>query len=328
MHLNLEDIQRLRRPRRNVQGISAVLLPYRDDGRIDESGFRRHLQRTLATGLGAAVNMDTGYADLITADEKKLVLQWTAEATRGREPYVAGALPQRGNELGPAAYARECEAIRKSGGVPIIFPSAFTAQLDDRGLADFFSGIACATDRFLAFELGRMFSPHGRLFSPSVLRAIMDLPQCLGLKHSSLDRGVEIERLRLRDQTRPEFIIYSGNDLAMDMIEYGSDYLLGLSTFAPEAFAARDKAWREDSPEYPELRDVIQYLGWVAFRDPVPAYKHSAAIFLKITGRIECDAPHPRALKRESWDRPMLADAARRLAQICPTIWQDGRAPQ
>ena len=31
--------------------------------------------------------------------------------------------------------------------------------------------------------------------------------------------------------------VLTGNDLAIDMVMYGSDYLLGLSTFAPEAFA-------------------------------------------------------------------------------------------
>ena len=119
---------------------------------------------------------------------------------------------------------------------------------------------------------------------------------------------------------RPEFVIYSGNDLAADMIEYGSDYLLGLSTFAPELFSARDHAWRENRLEYFEARDLIQYLGWIGFREPVPAYKHSAAIFLKLTGGIESDEPHPRAPRREEWDREALADAARRMKSLLPRL--------
>ena len=121
-------------------------------------------------------------------------------------------------------------------------------------------------------------------------------------------------------QVRPDFAIYSGNDLAMDMIEYGSDYLLGLSTFAPEAFAARDRAWAANRPEYLDLRDAIQYLGWAAFRAPVPAYKHSAAIFLKLTGGLASDATHPRAPRREAWDVPLLADAARRVEHALAVV--------
>ncbi|HEY7838361.1 MAG TPA: dihydrodipicolinate synthase family protein [Terriglobales bacterium] len=308
---------------RPPRGISALLLPYRDDGQMDEAGFHRHLERTLRAGLQVAVNMDTGYGDLLTPAEKQRVLGWTAAATRGHSgliaEFIAGALPAAG-AASQATYLAECEAIRRAGGVPMIFPSAYTAQLDDRGQIDFFAAIAHTTDRFLAFELGTMFNPNGRMYSAPVLRALMDLPQCLGLKHSSLDRATERQRLALRDQVRPGFAIYSGNDLAMDMIEYGSDYLLGLSTFAPEAFASRDRAWAEDSAEYLDLRDAIQYLGWAAFRAPVPAYKHSAAIFLKLTGGLDSDAIHPRAPRREAWDVPLLADAARRLEDALAVV--------
>jgi len=316
---SLADYQNLRRPRRKVTGISAVLLPFNQHGQIDGAGFRRHLRRTLEAGLRVAVNMDTGYVDLLAREEKQRVLAWTSEtvAAAGLEPsFVAGALPAPDTEGSAKAYCVECAAIASAGGVPIVFPSAYTAALDDAALIRFFCEIASATDGFLAFELGTMFNPHGRIFSERVLRGILELPHCLGLKHSSLDRATELDRVELRDRTRPEFGIYSGNDLAADMIEYGSDYLLGLSTFAPELFAARDKAWAEGRSAYLELRDLIQYLGWIGFRNPVPAYKHSAAIFLKLTGALDCDDPHPRAPRREEWDRAWLADAEWRLSQL------------
>ncbi|HEY6292192.1 MAG TPA: dihydrodipicolinate synthase family protein [Terriglobia bacterium] len=314
MSLDLDDYIRRRRTGRSIQGISAALLPYDAAGRIDERAFRRHLGRTLAAGLRVAVNMDTGYVDLLTPAEKGLVLQWTAEAS-DRE-WFAGALPS--DQAGPLhlAYARECTRIAEVGGVPVIFPSAGTAALTEDGLSSFFHEIGAATHAFLAFELGAMFSAHGRMFSERVLTTLMEMPQCCGLKHSSLDRATELERLKLRDRVRPDFPIFSGNDLVSDMVEYGSDYLLGVSTFAPELFAARDRAWAEGAPSYLELRDVIQYLGWIGFREPVPAYKHSAALYLKLTGGLECDDPHPRAARRDDWDRELLADVARRVKTV------------
>ena len=314
---SLKDCQRLRRPCRKVDGISAVLLPYDREGRIDEAAFRRHLHRTLGAGLRGAVNMDTGYIDLLTREEKLRVLNWTAQ-TAGQNGFVAGALPAPEGEASLKAYCDECETITKAGGTPIIFPSPLTAAMDDDALIEFFQEIARSTSRFLAFELGKMFNPNGRIFSARVLSALMAIPQCAGLKHSSLDRNTELRRIELRNRERPDFSIYSGNDLAADMSEYGSDYLLGLSTFAPELFAARDHAWAEGKAEYLDYRDFIQYLGWIGFRDPVPAYKHSAAIFLKLTGGLACDNPHPRAPRRESWDRELLADAARRLGRLMP----------
>ncbi len=55
--------------------------------------------------------------------------------------------------------------------------------------------------------------------------------------------------------------MYAGNDLAIDMVMYGSDYLLGLSTFAPDAFALRDHHWASGDERFFELNDVLQYLG-------------------------------------------------------------------
>jgi dihydrodipicolinate synthase/N-acetylneuraminate lyase len=141
-----------------------------------------------------------------------------------------------------------------------------------------------------------MFAPFGQIYSLEMVRELMQIPQITGMKHSSLRRELEWQRLALRDEVRPEFKIYTGNDLAVDMVMYGSDYLLGITTFAPEAFALRDKLWADDDAAFYELNDLLQYLGTFAFRPPVPAYKHSAAQFLKILGRINCDAPHPRVL--------------------------------
>jgi 4-hydroxy-tetrahydrodipicolinate synthase len=158
-----------------------------------------------------------------------------------------------------------------------------------------------------------MFAPNGEIFDTETVRRLMDIQEIKGMKHSSLDRLVELQRLALRDAQRPDFRIYTGNDLGVDMIEYGSDYLLGLATFSPEKFAERDRLWQAGDPAYYALSDALQYLGNVAFRAPVPAYKHSAAVFLHLTGRIPSDQTHPRNPQRPPWETEILRDCARRL---------------
>jgi 4-hydroxy-tetrahydrodipicolinate synthase len=165
----------------------------------------------------------------------------------------------------------------------------------------------------LAFELGQMFAPNGEIFDEETVRRLMDIPEIKGMKHSSLDRGIELQRLALRDERRPDFRIYTGNDLGINMIEYGSDYLLGLATFAPEKFAERDRLWEANDAKYYALSDALQYLGNVAFREPVPAYKHSAAVFLHLTGRIPTDRTHLKSPMRPAWENEILRDCARRL---------------
>ena len=158
-----------------------------------------------------------------------------------------------------------------------------------------------------------MFAPNGMIYSEEVIRALMGIPSLKGIKHSSLSRGEEMRRLALRDEIRPDFRIYTGNDLGIDMIEYGSDYLLGLAAFCPEKFAERDRLWVEGSEDYYELNDALQYLGNVAFREAVPAYKHSCAVFQHLLGRIPSSEPHPQCPRRPDWEREIMADCAKRL---------------
>ena len=93
------------------------------------------------------------------------------------------------------------------------------------------------------------------------------------------------------------------------MIEYGSDYLLDLATFAPEKLAERDRLWEQGDSAYYDLSDALQFLGNVAFRDPVPAYKHSAATLLHLAGRFPTDLTHPMSPKRPSGKRKYLKGA-------------------
>jgi 4-hydroxy-tetrahydrodipicolinate synthase len=144
----------------------------------------------------------------------------------------------------------------------------------------------------------------------------MEIPELIGLKHSSLDRLEEFRRLALRDEVRPEFRIYSGNDLAINMIEYGSDYLLGLATFDPESFAKRDRLWAASDPEYYGLSDALQHLGNVAFRVPVPAYKHSAAIYLHLNGKISSPETHSLSPRRPAWEEELMRECAQRISAV------------
>ena len=54
------DPTSLVRPRRTIRGMSAILLPFSPDGRIDWEGFAAHVARTAAAGITPAVNMDPG----------------------------------------------------------------------------------------------------------------------------------------------------------------------------------------------------------------------------------------------------------------------------
>ncbi len=302
------------RPRRKITGMSAVLLPFLATGEIDWGSLRAQIRRTQAAGLVPAVNMDTGYANLIDEAVREQILVATREELGG-SPFVAGAFVADwpGSPFNRDAYAQQIARIAAQGGTPVIFQSYGLTSQTDEELVSAYEWIGTQCDRFIGFELGTMFAPFGRIYSLDVYRGMMQVKQCLGAKHSSLSRQLEWDRIQLRDQVRPEFLVLTGNDLAIDMVMYGSDYLLGLSTFSPDLFAQRDAYWEAGDPRFYELNDLLQYLGCFAFRDPVPAYKHSAAMFLKLRGWIETDLTHPRSATRPDSDREVLATVVRQL---------------
>jgi dihydrodipicolinate synthase/N-acetylneuraminate lyase len=293
--------------------MSAVLLPFAN-GEIDWQAFAAHVARTAAAGLIPAVNMDTGYVNLLDDATRREVLKRTESVIDGR-PFVAGAFvaDSPGDRFDRDAYLRQAEPIVRSGGTPVIFQSYGLTEQSDDGIVGAYAKLAEQLDRFIGFELGRMFAPFGKIYSLDVYRGLLGIRQCLGAKHSSLRRELEWERLALRDAVRPDFLVLTGNDLAIDMVIYGSDYLLGLSTMAPDLFAKRDALWAAGDPAFYELNDVLQYLGFFAFRAPVPAYKHTAAMFLHLRGWIAGDATHPQSPTRPASDRPILREIGRQL---------------
>ncbi|HXN22914.1 MAG TPA: dihydrodipicolinate synthase family protein [Candidatus Dormibacteraeota bacterium] len=298
---------------RKVHGIAAALLPFDMNGQVAVAAFQRHLVATHHAGLMNAVNMDTGYVNFLSAAEKQNVLRWTIDALGKGVPFVGGAYIEglQGDIVG--LYRKQMDIIVGFGGIPILFQ---TARLHGKPALEKIAVYQAACrgyEHVLGFELGSMFAANGEIFDEEAVRGLLDIPEMKGMKHSSLDRLTELSRLALRDARRPGFRIYTGNDLGINMIEYGSDYLLGLATLAPEKFAERDRLWETGAPAYHALSDALQYLGNVAFREPVPAYKHSAAVFLHLTGRIPSAMTHPANVKRPAWESEILRDCARRL---------------
>jgi len=312
-HRTIEALSQRQKPHRKVQGIAAALLPYQADGRVDIDAFQKHLRSTHKVHLMNAVNMDTGYVNLLTETEKRDVLTWTRDAVGNDVMFVAGAYIENQEGDVVTLYRRQLDIIVGFGALPILFQTARLHGKPAKEKVAVYKEVCRDYPHVLAFELSPRFAPNGEIFDESTVRGLIDIPELKGMKHSSLERLLELDRLALRDAHRPDFRIFTGNDLGINMIEYGADYLLGLATFAPEKFAERDRLWETGDAQYYELSDALQHLGNVAFREPIAAYKHSAAIFLHLIGRISTDLPHPRNPKRPHWEAEILQDCIRRL---------------
>ncbi len=298
---------------RKITGMAAILLPFEQDGRIARGAFEAAVERTAGAGLECAVNMDTGYANYLSGEQRAAVLDWTRGALGAGRGFVGGVFVEGlAGELSDL-YRRGMDEVVERGGTPILFQTTRFHGWEPQRIVELYAHVCAGYETVYGFELGRMFAPNGMIFDAATVRGLMGIPQLKGMKHSSLDRGVELERLALRDALRPDFKIFTGNDLGIDMVEYGADYLLGLAAFCPEKFAQRDAYWESGDERYFALSDALQYLGNVAFRAPVPAYKHSCAVFQHLLGRIPSPRTHELCPQRPEWEEAMLRDCAQRL---------------
>lgn len=298
----------LLRPRRVIRGLSAILLPFTAERKIDWEAFAAHVARTHAAGITPAVNMDTGYVQLIDDAIRQQALR-IARETIGTGDLVAGAcvVDEPGAAFDESAYGSQFDMIVAAGAVPVVFPSFGLTAGSDADVVARYRRLAGRVERFIGFELSAEFVPSGRVLGLDAYAEMLQIDTCIGAKHSSLSRRLEWQRLALRDRVRPGFHVFTGNDLAIDMVRYGSDWLLGLSTAAPAAFARRDAWWAAGDSRFDELDDALQALGDFAFRRPVPAYKHSMAQALHLQGLLSSDEPHPDSPRRPASDREVIA---------------------
>lgn len=301
---------------RRPHGIAATLLPFTPEGEVDWEAYARHAARTHAAGLDLAVNMDTGFGYLLSPAERGAVLDATRKALGPGVRFFAGAYA-----LGAAepldAYREAVREIEARGASPVIVQCPEMRRMDAAQKVRLYETVAGgAADGALGFELSPRFAPHGEIWDDESFARLLAIEALRGAKHSSLEREIELRRLAQRDRERPEFRVYTGNDLGIDLIAYGSDYLLGLAAFAPAAFARRDAALAAGDVAFLTLNDALQHLGNVAFREPIPAYKHACAMFLHLIGELDADCVHPRAARRPLADRVALFDCARRLGLL------------
>ena len=316
------DPATLVRPQRRIRGMSAILLPFTADRRIDWDGFAAHVARTAAAGITPAVNMDTGYVQLIDDGTRQQALSIARDTLGPGAELVAGAcvVDVPGAAFDESAYGRQLEMIAAAGGLPVIFPSFGLTVGSDADMLDRYRQLARRVKSFIGFELSTEFVPSGRVLTLDAYAEMLQIPNCIGAKHSSLSRRLEWDRLALRDSVRPDFHVFTGNDLAIDMVRYGSDWLLGLSTAAPEAFTKRDQWWAGGDNRFDELDDALQSLGDFAFRQPVPAYKHSMAQALHLQGLIAGDEPHPDSPRRPESDRAIIATILERIDRAAQAV--------
>ena len=126
-------------PNRKITAMSAVLLPFLQDGTVDWHAFDSHLLRTVEAGLIPAVNMDTGSINLLDNQIREEVLKRTNNIL-GRKSFVAGAYisDKPGDMWASEAYLHKIDLIKKHNATPVLLQSfGLTNQSNDEIVASY-----------------------------------------------------------------------------------------------------------------------------------------------------------------------------------------------
>ena len=302
-------------PSRTIDGAAALPVWLEASGRLDLSGLAARLQETFAAGLTPAVNLFAGSVDWLGREQRIDVLATAAGVARGRR-FIAGTLPTEDAAPLAARYGRAVDAVVRQGGTPVLLPIRELATLDGDALAHLWRQATAGHRGVLVIEMAAAFDAPAPLYSADVVTRILDIASLGGLVHASLDRGVEWARIEARDVARPDFRIYSGHERALDMVAYGSDYLLATAGCAPEAFAARDRAWRQGAPIGFELNDALQALATLLYRDPIDGARHGALQWLQARGVLGRPSPAPGIVLRPDSDLALYQEIHTRLESL------------
>jgi hypothetical protein len=304
-------------PGRRPQGLGPVLLPVLDDGSPDWDGFAHLLGRMADTPLVPAVNLGPGAGDLIGASTRAEVVA-TVGAALGGGRFVAGVRAELGADGGfdPQRLSGVVASVARHDGIPVLLPSPALATLGPDELLGLVAWMGEWCDRLIVAELPPERWDGGRVWGLDVFGALLDLPRCIGVVHGSWSRGPEWDRLRMRDDLRPDFQVFSANEHAIDQITFGADHALDLSAAIPDVLGDRDQMWATEDPGVVELHDAIQALATLVFRPPVEAARHALARVLHLRGWLDHDRIHPDLPRRPTTDDDLLLPALTRLGLV------------
>ncbi|WP_062016412.1 4-hydroxy-tetrahydrodipicolinate synthase [Aureimonas sp. AU4] len=184
--------------------LTALVTPFREDGSLDEAGFRQFVEWQIGEGTHGLVPVGTtGESPTLTHAEHKRVVEICIETAAGRVPVIAGA--GSNNTVEAIDLARSAQ---EAGADGVLVVTPYYNKPTQRGLYEHFAAIARAvTLPIIIYNI----PPRSVIdMSPETMgRLAHDFRNIAGVKDATakLDRVPE-----QRITCGPDFIQLSGED--------------------------------------------------------------------------------------------------------------------
>ncbi|MEY2427761.1 MAG: 2-dehydro-3-deoxy-D-pentonate aldolase [Verrucomicrobiota bacterium] len=175
------------------------LVPFQDDGRINEDELRRMINWLIEKGVsGLYPNGSTGEFIRLSFEERKRVIEIVAEQNRGRVPILAGAAE---SNLGLILEA--CKHYADLGCAAVSITGPYYYKVSQDSIEHFFREVARRSPIDIVLYNIPQFS--NEISVPVITRLAQDCPRIVGVKDSSRDMPGFVNLLHAVKPVRPEF---------------------------------------------------------------------------------------------------------------------------
>jgi 4-hydroxy-tetrahydrodipicolinate synthase len=186
--------------------MTALATPFRG-GTVDRKALAELVEAQIAAGIHALVPCgSTGEAATLTHEEHVEVVREVVRVTRHRVPVIAGT-----GSNSTAEAIRLTRGAEEAGADGALLISPYYNKPTQEGIYRHYAAVAEATRLPLI-----LYNIPGRTASnmtPETIARLARLPNVVGVKEASGSLAQVLEILEIIEAARPDFAVYSGDDI-------------------------------------------------------------------------------------------------------------------
>jgi len=194
----------------------AITTQMHRDGSLDLEATARHAEVLIASGIDGLIFLGSlGENQMMTADEKRLVMKEMVRAVRGRIPVLAGVAETATTEA--SRFVSDCQAIGVDG-VMLLPPMAYRTP-DPHETLEHFRRVARGTDMPIMIYNNPI--AYGNDITAEMFADLADIKNFVAVKESSADTRRITD---LHNVVGNRYAIFTGvDDLALESAVLGVD---------------------------------------------------------------------------------------------------------
>ena len=267
--------------------IPPILTPMNDDESVNVTELRNQVNRMIDSGCHALFCFGTnGEGYILSAEEKKLVLETVIDECNGRVPVYAGT----GCISTKETIAQSKMAMDAGADVLSLIVPSFAAASQEELYAHY-SAVAAAVD--MPIVLYNIPARTGNALAPATVGHLAAIENIVGAKDSSGNFTNILGYIEQGRKADPNFSMLSGNDqlIIWTLMAGGNGGIAGCANVYPHTMASIYNLFMEGKiEEAKKMNESIQSLrGCFKYGNPNTVIKTAAALLGYNVGK--CRAP-------------------------------------